>query len=466
MDHPSRGVIPLRKARAEWRWQQLCEIPRPPQLSLGAKNTSVILGPMTLATSSPKVKQRLVVPTTVPWKTLKGRDLEECLYWLVDDLGGKELQWRTGTTGESSADQGRDLEALFYPLSPTSEPIRQRWWFEAKGRDKVVEARAIHNSLARILNRDDVDVMVIATNSAFSNPTRDWVTEWQEQHPRPRVYLWDLHDLERLVSQHPAVVLRLFPKSLTPQGRLNAAAARFWDYVQYVDSATLSSTWEDRLSLEWDTSSVMAFVASEFANGDIDKRPWVSVFSSSSIIRILQTGLSQVLSFCLRGENAGRETGTYTDAVGYLILKCLQVLPKQDVEKAIRASWRGKSKLYSPGSQDFILETVLHNLVRDLFVVCASDCCRVIHSGSDKPSFRDWAAYWNRFQDHNEIEPKETRASDRYDLIIEKRDEPCKVGFRVNRNQGCPLNVREKLPDLSSMLAVLSRVVRFRTETK
>jgi hypothetical protein len=208
----------------------------------------------------------------------------------------------------------------------------------------------------------------------------------------------------------------------------------------------------------------MAFVASEFANGDIEARPWVSLFSSASIIRILQTGLGQLLQFCLRAQAAGRETGPYTDAAGYLILKCLQILPEQDVEKAIRASWRGKSRLYPPGVQDFVLETVFHNLVRDLFVVCASDCSRVIHSGSDKPSFRNWAAYWSRFQDHNEIEPKEIRASDRYDLIIENGDEPCKVGFKVNRNHGCPLNVREKLPDLSSMLTVLSRVVRFRTE--
>ena len=30
-----------------------------------------------------------------PFAELKGRDLEECVYWLLDGMGTKDLDWRT-----------------------------------------------------------------------------------------------------------------------------------------------------------------------------------------------------------------------------------------------------------------------------------------------------------------------------------------------------------------------------------
>ena len=80
------------------------------------------------------MKTRLVIPTAIPWERLKGRELEECLYWLVDAMGGKDLQWRLGGEGASATDQGRDLEAHFYGDTPDADLSREKWWIEAKGR--------------------------------------------------------------------------------------------------------------------------------------------------------------------------------------------------------------------------------------------------------------------------------------------------------------------------------------------
>lgn len=39
---------------------------------------------------------RWVLPSAIPFEHLKGHDLEECVYWLMDSLGAKDLEWRVG----------------------------------------------------------------------------------------------------------------------------------------------------------------------------------------------------------------------------------------------------------------------------------------------------------------------------------------------------------------------------------
>ncbi|WP_186157263.1 hypothetical protein [Burkholderia gladioli] len=55
-----------------------------------------------------------VLPAAIPFEKLKSKDLEECVYWLLDAMGAKDLEWRTGGTGGGAADGGRDLEAHFF----------------------------------------------------------------------------------------------------------------------------------------------------------------------------------------------------------------------------------------------------------------------------------------------------------------------------------------------------------------
>src|SRR4051794_17310177 len=107
----------------------------------------------------------LVIPTNIPWSRLKQAELEECLYWLLDALGAKDLEWRKGGTGGGAADQGRDLEATFHVPTPDDELDAQRWWIESKGRSKTVEPSAVKDAVVNVENRSDVAVVVIATNA-------------------------------------------------------------------------------------------------------------------------------------------------------------------------------------------------------------------------------------------------------------------------------------------------------------
>ncbi len=69
-------------------------------------------------------------PAEIPFADLKARDLEECVCWLLDALGAKDLEWRLGGARGGAADGGRDLEAVFYTPAPGDDMDRQSWWVE------------------------------------------------------------------------------------------------------------------------------------------------------------------------------------------------------------------------------------------------------------------------------------------------------------------------------------------------
>jgi hypothetical protein len=41
----------------------------------------------------------IVLPAAIPFADLKRQDLEECVFWLMDAMGAKDLEWRLGGTG-------------------------------------------------------------------------------------------------------------------------------------------------------------------------------------------------------------------------------------------------------------------------------------------------------------------------------------------------------------------------------
>ena len=83
------------------------------------------------------VNREWVLPAAIPFADLKGRDLEECVDWLLDAMGAKDLEWRTGGSGGGAADGGRDLEAHFYTPTADSELERHKCGLSARaGRER------------------------------------------------------------------------------------------------------------------------------------------------------------------------------------------------------------------------------------------------------------------------------------------------------------------------------------------
>ncbi len=404
-----------------------------------------------------------VLPSDIPFSDLKRKDLEECVYWLLDAMGAKDLEWRTGGSGEGAADGGRDLEARFFTPAEDGELISQRWWIECKGREGTVEASEVKAAVNNALAFEGLDYIVIATNTQFSNPTRDWVREWQRKHPKPKVQLWDKAQLERYLSRHPDVVLRLFSQALSLQGRLQALESRFWNKLEFVPPSTLADLWKARATdgVEFTTHAVSALVANEFANGKITHRPWAAIFDDKDLAETIALVLNNIGYLFLRSSMAGIDQKILYRSFAYLILAALDRLPAESVTRLVLDSLnRGREEPLPDGIQEMLLMPIIDQLLSEIQDLCSSDCERVMTRGhealtEDKDEVDN---YWLR------LEPEGLKESgDRRQLRLECYNQPCKVGFPVSENNGCPLFAFDPMiKNVPELLALVQRVALFR----
>jgi hypothetical protein len=408
------------------------------------------------------VEQSLVLPSEIPWENLQGKDLEESLYWLFDSMGAHDLEWRIGGSGGGAADGGRDLELTFTIPTPDAEVINERWWIEAKGRKRTVERNAVKESVLNAAGRSDVDVFVICTNSVFSNPTVDWVKQWQVDNPRPKLRLWDRNKLEGLFSRYPEAAVRLFPDALTDQGKLEVIRTRFWSQSAYAPKLILEQLWLARASLTWSDEARVAVLASEMANGDILQRPWHTISSDTEQLNLLGLALLNVLPFCIRASKAGFEQFPYFKAIGLLISLAVRRSSAADVVKFVNVVWESTDGEYTNDIQQLVLDPVLDCMIREYRDVCTSDC-QCVYTKPIELNEHEIETYWQRFT----VSPlkADENDKDRGILTIELFDKPCNVGFRHDDAHRCPLMALDdkKQRTLDEVLISIEGVLKYRT---
>jgi hypothetical protein len=189
--------------------------------------------------------------------------------------------------------------------SPDGEIIRQKWWIECKGRSKTVEAQAVKEAVITAAGINEIDVILIATNTQFSNPTRDWIKQWLDTKPRPVVRLWDRNDLEKLVCKHPAVISRLYGDCLSLQGKLEVIRSQCWNHAYYPGTSALVQLWKGRAELQWNNMSLIAVIAGEAANGNVARRPWPLILSNKDLCDLLALSIVNTMPFAYRASRAG-----------------------------------------------------------------------------------------------------------------------------------------------------------------
>jgi hypothetical protein len=406
------------------------------------------------------MNDKLVLPSQIPWEEIKGKDLEELLYWLFDSMGARDLEWRIGGKGSGASDQGRDLELSFHVSSPDGDLVKQKWWIEAKGRSGVVEPTEVKSAVINAAGKTDVDVLVIATNRAFSNPTRDWVKDWQRDHARPKVKLWERTELENLCSKNPIAVIRLFGKALSPQGRLEVTKTKLWDYASYTDEPTLIDLWRARNELTIDAPSLIALVSSEIANGDINARSWAMFVDEQTVLDSLGDGLVNCLYLVFRVNDSGVRQEPLIGGLAHLVLVCDDRLGATATSKLLSVVWEQKG--YPEQIRKAVLHPVLQLLLTQIRDVCTSDCRRV---STDRIllSEKEVTKYWNQlFLTTEEMESKE-----RLIVSIESPKIPCKVGFRLSKKRSCPLCHNDAPEDnILQTLKTIKTVADFRKSNR
>lgn len=410
---------------------------------------------------STETTQEWLFPAAIPFEDLKAKDLEECVYWFLDAMGAKDLEWRTGGTGAGAADGGRDLEAHFFVPDETGEISSQTWWVECKGRKGTVEASEVKSAVNNALAYEGLDRLVIASNTQFSNPTIDWVKDWQKKFPKPIIDLWDKAHLERYLSRHPEVVLRLFSEALSMDGRLQALDSRFWNKFEFVNARTLSDIWKAKDDLKISHSGLFALIANEFANGEITHRPWGACFDTKSVIEVLFFGLQNMPYMLFRSTKAGIDQTILARAFAYLILVALDAIPAETVAEIIEQSLSRDGEVSFPDDvYELLLMPIADQLLSEMQDVCSEDCRR-LHSlirstlTEDKDEID---TYWLRLESAGIDEPEERRS-----VRLESYKEPCEVGYAVDEENSCPLfEFEPTTKNTKELLELIKRVAAFR----
>lgn len=406
------------------------------------------------------------IVTEVLWDEVTGAQLEELLYGLLDAMGASSLVWRAGSaTGVTAADGGRDLEAIFDRPSPDGELDRQRWWIECKGRTGTVERAAVQQALLDASARPDVDTLVVATNSRFSNPTRDWVEERTGSFPRPIVKLWDRDRLDRLVRRYPTVAARVLPNSLSDEDRLRLLVARFEELGEEPTALDIDYFWERRDWLGQQEPRLVTHAVAMllYAEGVVLPRRrtwWLLLQEADAPDAIIMSLVS--LPELLSEDSLPRplETIRVLAAAGRMLIACLLILPDPIGIEWTLNPWRiivGGDEISGDREkleawQKGVLRPVLAFAQSDLVDACSSDCLRVTAGNVHEIDSLLAKGFWGLLTSGDS-------GSSEGVIIIESTREPCTIGLDVS--SGCPLVVSNEL-DIEEVVRGIRAVLRFR----
>lgn len=180
-----------------------------------------------------------------------------------------------------------------------------------------------------------------------------------------------------------------------------------------------------------------------------------------SVADVLSIGLQNVPYLFLRSTKAGIDQTILFRTFAYLILVMLDALPAETVAGIIDHSLtRGGETSFPDDVYEVLLMPIIDQLQSEMQDVCGEDCRR-IHSFRRKSLVEDKdeiETYWLRL----EPDGLEEVNDDNY-LRLEGYNEPCKVGFLVDKDKSCPLFTFEpSIKNTQELLGIIKRVVAFR----
>ncbi len=375
-----------------------------------------------------------VSATTINWDTIKPEKFEELVYFLLDDMGFKNLEWRKGGEGISATDGGRDLEAIYSNIGPGDILSVEKWWFEIKYRSKTLAPAEIQKIITNAVGRVGVDTLVIVTNGTVSNKTIDWVKEFQTNFPRPRIIVWQKHDIERILKKYPSTAMRYFPEALSVQEQLMGVANQFWNSTHFPSLNQMERFWLDRDNLTWDEYTLFPILVADNISNQVTIRKWGIILPTELLIKTLTLGLANTPQLVIKFEHSGNNQDALIGGVAYLLES---ILVKQDIPIAgIVQLITHPYELVTPASDspaklvNFLLKPIFSRIYLDLGENCSFDCDKVSwgKTRSNTPS-----GFFTRF----EIEippPKNTGPF----VILQYSSGKCGIDL-VDSDSFCPL---------------------------
>lgn len=246
-------------------------------------------------------------------------EFEKLTFHLLDEMGFQELAWRKGGEGNSATDGGRDLEAQYWAVGPTTANT-ERYWFEVKFRTGQLEKSQVQNAALNAVSRADCDHLVVVTNTTVSNPCLDWIKDFQAKHRTPSVKVWQGHDLELILRKTPRTLARFLPSALNLRGRCKVIESKFSNLFILPSPQELEELWDIIDSPDLTHATLQSAVFAEVSFGDILARRWGMRVNIEKLNKLLALSIVNIYALALRCTTNQRSQEPLIDGIAYLIM--------------------------------------------------------------------------------------------------------------------------------------------------
>ena len=355
-------------------------------------------------------------------------EFENLIFHLVDEMGFSNLVWRKGGEGNSATDGGRDLEATFWRIEPVTSH-EMKFWYEVKYRTNQLERSQVQKAILDASASQNIDCLVIVTNSTVSNPCLDWIRDFQRKQARPVIAVWQGHDLELILRKNPRTLARFIPTALAFSGRCKVIESRFLNLFLLPSVDELVDLWQQRDSIKSKSFLLLAAALSEAAYGRLEIRPWGMNFSNDVLIETFATGMVNVYPLIHRISTLDRSQEPLIDGLAYLLACVLVRVGPEEATEVLFEPEQYFDKEPLPDEHNFNrLKPVLATLNDQLAMHCsaANSCSKLYHRDPDHET-----AFFAQFSH------RKTKKEDRF-LVLSSHNNDCELGL-VAKGDFCPL---------------------------
>ncbi|WP_429120492.1 restriction endonuclease [Aeromonas allosaccharophila] len=364
-------------------------------------------------------------------------DFENLIFHLLDEMGFSNIVWRKGGEGNSATDGGRDLEATFWTVLPTVSK-EQSFWFEVKHRGHHLEKIQVQKTILNSAGDSSVDNIVIVTNKTISNPTLDWVKQYQKAHKSPKILIWQGHDLELFLRRNPLTLAKFIPTSLAFSGRCKVTESKFSNFMMLPAGRELDELWDNRSKYHNNSYLTLISILAEVAHGNINTHQWGMDIDDSRLISVAIVGMLNIYPLMLKFKTFSRDCTPLISGLSYII-QCLLLRCGEKITAKILFNPEefSESTTSLPCELTFYrYEPIFNTLFYDLSIECSKDYCpkvKHIHKGNKN-------TYFNRF-----MTPSEENKDETY-YILNSQHFECELGL-LDKDEYCPLGDTEHAPE-------------------
>lgn len=371
-------------------------------------------------------------------------EFENLVFHLLDEMGFSNLSWRKGGEGNSATDGGRDLEATFWTVLPAKSK-EEKYWIEVKYRKKQLEKSQVQKTVLNASGNNLKDNILIVTNKTISNPTMDWVKDFQDTHKTPCISVWQGHDLELLLRKNPRTLAKFLPSSLSFTGRCKVIESKFSNLMLLPAGGELDELWVKRKEFSDNPYLTLVAILAEVAYGDIMTRQWGLDVDETGLFSVAVTGMLNVYPFIVKCCALNRDEDPLIQGLSYII-QCLLLRFGEEITMKVLFDPEGFAEVEYELTEEMIYrryEPIIDTIYNELSVNCSKrHCLKVIHMLREEDSSH---SYFNRFL---EAPIKET--SD-VSMIFNSHGGECQIGL-VSKGEYCPLGATEEAPEKENEL--------------